>query len=231
MHRSINKNKIYFYLFILFFLSSIFNFSLVNNLKEFNSLKNIEIIGLKENEKKSLKNQLKVFLNQNIFFIDESLMLEKLKYFKYLDGVTIKKIFPSKLSIIVQKTKFLGITYIDGKKYIIGKNGKFIPSQQIENIYNLPLIFGKFSVSEFLILQNIFEQNQLDLKEINKYFYHKSKRWDLEFKNGLIIKLPSKNIKNSLEIYKSLVKNNKIKKINIIDLRIPNQIVLTNEEK
>ena len=113
----------------------------------------------------------------------------------------------------------------------MGKNGKLIPSFQIDNIYELPTIFGNFSISEFLILQNIFKKNQIDINKIKKYFYHKNKRWDLEDVNGITIMLPSKKIVNSLKIYNSLIENNKIKKLRIIDLRIPNQIVLTHEEK
>ena len=141
------------------------------------------------------------------------------------------KILPSTINVLVKKTRVLGITYIDGKKYFVGKNGKLIPSSQIDNIYELPTIFGNFSVSEFLILQNIFKKNQIDINKIKKYFYHKNKRWDLEDVNGITVMLPSKKIVNSLKIYNSLIENNKIEKLRIIDLRIPNQIVLTHEEK
>ena len=40
-----------------------------------------------------------------------------------------------------------------------------------------------------------------------------------------------KKIVNSLKIYNSLIENNKIEKLRIIDLRIPNRMVLTHEEK
>ena len=53
----------------------------------------------------------------------------------------------------------------------------------------------------------------------------------MEDVNGITIMLPSKKIVNSLKIYNSLIENNKIEKLRIIDLRIPNQIVLTHEEK
>ena len=84
---------------------------------------------------------------------------------------------------------------------------------------------------EFLNLQNNFAKYQINIDEIKKYFYHKNKRWDFEDINGAIIKLPSKNIVNSLNVYNSLIKINKIEKLRIIDLRIPNQVVLTYEEK
>jgi len=231
MPRSINKKKIYFYLFILLFLSTTFNFSFVENIRKSKLLNKIDIEGLNKKEQEILKNELSMFLNKNIFLLDESEILKKLDAFKFFDKVYIQKILPSTINVLVKKTRILGITYIDGKKYFVGKNGKLIPSSQIDNIYELPTIFGNFSVSEFLILQNIFKKNQIDINKIKKYFYHKNKRWDLEDVNGITIMLPSKKIVNSLKIYNSLIENNKIEKLRIIDLRIPNQIVLTHEEK
>ena len=231
MPRSINKKKIYFYLFILLFLSTTFNFSFVENIRKSKLLNKIDIEGLNKKEQEILKNELSMFLNKNIFLLDESEILKKLDAFKFFDKVYIQKILPSTINVLVKKTRVLGITYIDGKKYFVGKNGKLIPSSQIDNIYELPTIFGNFSVSEFLILQNIFKKNQIDINKIKKYFYHKNKRWDLEDVNGITVMLPSKKIVNSLKIYNSLIENNKIEKLRIIDLRIPNQIVLTHEEK
>ena len=231
MPRSINKKKIYFYLFILLFLSTTFNFSFVENIRKSKLLNKIDIEGLNKKEQEILKNELSMFLNKNIFLLDESEILKKLDAFKFFDKVYIQKILPSTINVLVKKTRILGITYIDGKKYFVGKNRKLIPSSQIDNIYELPTIFGNFSVSEFLILQNIFKKNQIDINKIKKYFYHKNKRWDLEDVNGITIMLPSKKIVNSLKIYNSLIENNKIEKLRIIDLRIPNQMVLTHEEK
>ena len=231
MPRSINKKKIYFYLFILLFLSTTFNFSFVENIRKSKLLNKIDIEGLNKKEQEILKNELSMYLNKNIFLLDESEILKKLDAFKFFDKVYIQKILPSTINVLVKKTRILGITYIDGKKYFVGKNGKLIPSSQIDNIYELPTIFGNFSVSEFLVLQNIFKKNQIDINKIKKYFYHKNKRWDLEDVNGITIMLPSKKIVNSLKIYNSLIENNKIEKLRIVDLRIPNQMVLTHEEK
>ena len=48
MHQSINKKKMYFYLLILLFLSTIFNFNLINVLKNINLINSIEIKGIEK---------------------------------------------------------------------------------------------------------------------------------------------------------------------------------------
>ena len=71
----------------------------------------------------------------------------------------------------------------------------------------LSTIYGDFNVKEFLNLINILNSNQLDINKIKEYYYFKNKRWDLLFSNGVTLMLPSKNINESIKIYKNLSDN------------------------
>ena len=229
MHQSINKKKIYFYLLILIFLSTIFNFNAINSLKNTNLIKSIEIEGISKKEQNLLKSELQIFFNKNIFFIEKIKIISILNKFNFLKDFNIQKVFPSKLVITAEKTKFLGSTFINGKKFYIGNNKKFTLANEIEKEKNLPIAFGKFSIKEFLELQNFLLEEKIDLNNIEKYFYHMSRRWDLQKNNGLIIMLPSKNISESLKIYNKLKNSNKLDSAKIVDLRIFNRIVVDYE--
>ena len=80
-------------------------------------------------------------------------------------------------------------------------------------------------------MQKILKNHQVNFKKIENYFYFKNKRWDLLFSNGVTLKLPSKNIEKSLQIYKQLSNNGNLINTKIIDLRVHNQIVLTNKNE
>ena len=229
MHRSIDKKKIYFYLLIFFFLSTIFNFKSVSKLKDINLIKTIDIKGLKNKEENYLKKNLKIFKNNNIFFIKKDKIENILNIFNFLDNYSIQKVLPSKLIVLAKKTTFKAIAIIEGKKFYIGENGKLTPAFQVTKENNLPMIFGKFSVNEFLNLQKVLNKLNFNLKNIDKYFYHQSNRWDLQFNNGLTLMLPYNNVEKSLKIYGYLINVNLINSVKIIDLRIPNNVVLTHE--
>ena len=231
MHRSINKKKIYFYLLILLFLSTSFNFNVIKIFKNTNLINSIEIQGLSEKERNLLRSELQIFIDKNIFFIEKNKIFLALSKFNFLEDFNIQKILPSKLIINTKKTKFLGTTFINGEKFYIGTNEKFTPAIETINKKNLPMVIGKFSIKEFLKLQNILLKQKIELNKIEKYFYHQSKRWDLQNKNGLIILLPAKNISKSLEIYTKLNDSHKLNSVKIIDLRIPRRVVLDHEEK
>ena len=226
---SISKYKIYLYLFFLIFLSSIFNFKYLENYKDMLSLKTINIYGVSYNERKNIEKELNKIKSTNIFKINEFNVLKKMDKFTFIEDINVKKILPSSININLSTTSIIGKTFLNGEEFYIGKNGKFINSNQIFKKYKTATVFGKFEVNEFLNLYNILNSQQLKINEIDYYYYFKNRRWDLIFSNGLILKLPSKNKKKSIKIFKEFKDKDKLTNTKIIDLRVSNQIIMTNK--
>jgi len=231
MLQSISKKRIYFYLWILLLLSSTFNFNIISKFKKLNLISHINISGLSEREKNILEKNLEIFLNKNIFLISKEEVRKIIKNNNFLDDYNIVKILPSKLLVNVNKTEFVGKTVLKGEKFYIGKNGKLTKIFLVEKEYNLPQVFGSFKVNEFLKLQKILNKNGFNLKKIKKYYYYKSNRWDIENNDDVILMLPSQNIEKSLKNYRSLLNAKKIISGQLIDLRMKNKIILTDEKK
>ena len=223
-----NKYKFYLYLFFFVFLTSIFNFQILENYQNKFNLKNIYIYGLSNKEKQNIEIELNKLKNTNIFKIRKDKILELIKDFNFLEDIYVNKVIPSKIKIHLTKTLIIGKTLRNGENFYIGKNGKFIKSNQLNETNYIPLVFGEFGIDEYLELQNMLNDNQVDLQKIEKYFYYKTKRWDLLFTNKLTLKLPSQNIDKSIKIYKKLLDSDSLSNKQTIDLRIPNQIILTN---
>ena len=47
---------------------------------------------------------------------------------------------------------------------------------------SLPLVFGNFQINDFLELQNILKKQNINLNQIDKYYFYRNKRWDLQIK-------------------------------------------------
>jgi len=229
MHLSINKKKIYFYLFTFVFINTLFNINQIGKFSNIFKLENININGLNLDEESSLRNDLELFKNQNIFLIKNNHIYSILDDFKQIESFKIKKIFPSKLNIDVKKTTYTGKTMKNGKVYFIGNNKKFIEQKKINIQPNVPFVFGNFSIEEFLILQNNLKDNNFNLDEFKSYYYYKNGRWDLNKKDNITIKLPFTNDEQSLKQYKILEDEGKIYKNSIVDLRVPKKIIISYE--
>ncbi len=231
MLQSISKYKLYLYLLFLIFLSSIFNFKFLENYQDKFRLKNININGISYKEKKYIEEELNKLKNKSLFDIKENNILEVLNKFNFIESIYVKKIIPSSINISLSKTSILAKTFINGEEFYIGKNGKYINSNQIFKKYKTATVFGEFEIKEFLNLYNILNNEQLEIGNIEQYYYFKNRRWDLVFSNDLVLKLPSINIRDSIKIYKQLMDNDNLTNTKIIDLRVFNQIIMTNKNE
>ena len=146
----------------------------------------------------------------------------------YLENISVKKKYPSTIIINAKKTDLIAVTFLDQKKYYVGNNGKLILSKNISDNKKLPIIFGKFEINNFIELNNKLEKNGLDISKIIRYYYHKNKRWDLFFRNDIVIRLPNKELINALKLFQNFKKNNAIRPNTTIDLRIENRLILKN---
>ena len=229
MHQYINRNKIYFYFLLFLLLSTISNQTLLSNFEQNFLIKNI-VIKLDKPELNSRVSVKLSYLNdKNIFFIDKKNILKNLEKVNYLENIKIKKNYPSTIIVSANKTNLIATTFMNQKKYYIGENNRFILVQDININENIPIIFGKFNISEFIKLKEELNEQKINYKSITKYYFHKNKRWDLYYPNNILVMLPSKNVANAINLYKNFKKENHIKPNSIIDLRIANRLVLKNE--
>ncbi len=221
MHRQISK-KIIIYLFIFIFLTTLFN----NNLSKTNFLfiDSFEITGLNDSEKKQIIQNLDILKNKNLFFLNKEEILEKLNSYKSIERFFISKIYPSKLKIDIQKTKYLAITKKNDLYFYLGSNGKLIEANEKKE--NLPFVYGDFDVEEFLKLKKIIDNSKFNFDEIKSLYFFKSRRWDLKTIDDITIKLPLEIQKKSIEIILKLLNDNNFKDIKVIDLRQDNQVIL-----
>lgn len=223
MHQRKGK-KILIYFFLLFFVGSIQNIEL-NNLR-FNEIKNINVSGLGNYDDLILLQEIENLNLINIFLIDKSEISKKINLNNLVEKYEIFKRYPSSLDIKIQKTKFLAKINDNGKIFLVGSNGKLSENNFHNN--QLPFIFGNPKIQEFLDFKKNIEQSKFSYDEIENLYFFPSKRWDLELKNNIIIKLSKDYVKESLLLAFEFLHNNDFRDIKIIDVRIKNQIILND---
>ena len=222
MHQRKGK-KILIYFFLLLIVGSINNIKL-NNLK-FTEI-NIEITGIEESEKKIILENINNLNLSNYFLINRNEILKIINSISLVEKFSIFKKYPDTLKIKIQQTKFLAKINYKGKEYFVGENGKLIKSTFSNK--NLPYIFGKPDINEFLLFKKIIDQSKLSYKEIKNFYFFPSKRWDIELRNNTIIKLSKNtNIDSINTVFKFLGDKN-FDNLNIVDARINNQIILND---
>ena len=218
--RKSKKILIYFFLFISLGTLSHKDFY-ENNLIRLNQ---IIITGLDEKNNNDLVNRLDYIRLNNLFFLEKTKIIEIINTNPLIEKYSVFINYPSTLNIKIEKTKFLAKVNKDGKSFFLGSNGKLIESFQIRN--DLPSIYGDFNNENFFNLKKIIDESDISYEQIKNLFFFKTGRWDIETHEGLLIKLPKNRVEKSIKLLIDFLDQNKEKKLNSVDLRQYNQIVI-----
>ena len=218
--RKSKKILIYFLLFISLGTLSHNDFY-ENNLIRLNQ---IIITGLDEKNNNDLVNRLDYIKLNNLFFLEKTKIIEIINTNPLIEKYSVFINYPSTLNIKIEKTKFLAKVNKDSKSFFLGSNGKLIESFQIRN--DLPSIYGDFNNENFFNLKKIIDESDISYEQIKNLFFFKTGRWDIETHEGLLIKLPKNRVEKSIKLLIDFLDQNKEKKLNLVDLRQYNQIVI-----
>ncbi len=215
------KLKIYFYLILFLLFSTFFNTNLA-----FFFNKKFKIVNI-ENQNENMKIfESSYLLNKNIFNIDKKFLSRKLKNNSILRSYEIKKIYPDTLRIQLVKSNPIAKIIQNENTVYLGDNGKVFNFTQVN--YQIPEIVGKINVEYINRIIKIIDDSSFKLNEIKVIKIYPSNRFDLIFKNNGIIKFPHNFDQKLIEKAFVFYKNNNVYS-NIIDLRLKNKIITSNE--
>ena len=216
--------KILIYFFLLLLVGSINN-ETIDDFK-FENIKNFNVIGLGHDDNQVLLYNIEDLNLGNIFFLDKKNINEIINSNTIIHDYEIFKRYPDTLDINVKRTKFLARIKVDENFFLVGSNGKLSSIKHKDKSNNLPFIFGKPEINKFLNFKTIIDNSKFKYTDIDNLFFFSSNRWDIQFKNNLLIKLPSKNIEKTLDSVSDFLLTNNNNSIKIVDARIQNQIIL-----
>ena len=223
MHQQKGK-KILVYFFLFLIVGSINNTVLTKI--RFEKIKNIQISGLNQNQNLNLLESIQVLNLKNILFLNGNEISKIIASNTLVKSYEIFKKYPYALDIKIEKTDFLAKINNNGKIFLIGSNGK-LSDVKFSN-KELPFIFGKPNIDEFIEFTNTIENSKFSLSEIKNLYFFPSKRWDLELKNNIILKLSKDHTRLSLDQAFEFLNDNNFKNIKVVDARVKNQIILND---
>ena len=244
------RKKIYFptILILLFFLIIvIFIFLFYDHkiFKQFNSiienysdkyqysLSVVNINGLNNINEDEILNLIKPYKGSSIFLIPIKKIANKISQNNWVKSINIQSNYKDTIEINIDESKPIGI-YTTGIQNILFSDDLKI----LENIANNEKRFsalikfeGKNSLHESIKLIDSFPDDFIQY--VDKAFLINQRRWDLELKNSILLKLPENNIKEALENYKKIYinfSNEELIEIESIDLRMKKKIILKYKE-
>ncbi len=244
------RKKIYFptILILLFFLITVIYILFFYDqkiIKQFNSiienysdkyqysLSVVNINGLNNINEDEILNLIKPYKDSSIFLIPIKKIAKKISQNNWVKSINIQSNYKDTIEINIDESKPIGI-YTTGIQNILFSDDLKI----LENIANNEKRFsalikfeGKNSIHESIKLIDSFPDDFIQY--VDKAFLINQRRWDLELKNSILLKLPENNIKEALENYKKIYinfSNEELIEFESIDLRMKKNIILKYKE-
>ena len=221
--------RIILLLALLIFLST-FNPTEFNLISKKNDtlfkIKNIEIKNNLLIDKNKIKEKLNNIYKKNIFFIRKKDIVDPIREIDFLEKVEVKKRYPNTIIIKVFETKPVAIIFKNKVKYLFDSSSNLISFEDITNFNDLPSVFGEDAEKNFIYFLNQLRKNNFPTKQIKNFYYFQIGRWDLQFLNNKIIKLPRNNTNEAIIKVVELLNRKDFKNYNIIDLRVDGKIIV-----
>lgn len=175
-------------------------------------------------KKKDIKKLLFPIYNKNIIFLDNKEIEKALTQNSFIETFDVKKKYPQTLKIRIFEKKPIAILLNKKKKFYLSDKIELIEFENIKKYQDLPYVFG--NRDDFKIFYNDLKKINFPFDLISKYTLYESRRWDLETKDKIVIKLHSKNYLKNIKNYLDSRNEQNFKKYKFFDYRIDNQLIL-----
>ena len=225
-------NKFYkiFLLLVAFIFLTTYNSSenefFSHKKKNYFEIKEINIVNNNRISKKEIKNKLQKIYGKNIFFINKRNLIESFDQVFFLEKIEVKKKYPNTLIIKVYETEPVAIIFRDKKKYLLDNLSNLIPVDENYNFSNLPILFGEDAEKNFTSFFSELNKANFPHKKIKNYYFFQIGRWDLKLLSGQLIKFPHERTQYAIKQSIELLKRQDFKNYKVIDLRLPDKIVV-----
>ena len=160
--------------------------------------------------------------------VDIHTVREKILGLPWVESAVLQRRFPHTLFINIQEKKAIALWQNKKKFFIIDQEGKIITTTLHSSQKKLPVVIGHNAPKHTPKLLKVLDAHPHVLKKVKAITRQGDRRWDIHFKDGAIVKLPEYDFNEALNRLDRFEKKKSIRPdyIQVIDLRLPNQLVI-----
>lgn len=173
---------------------------------------------------------LKPYEGKSFFQIPLDQLHAQILELPWVKSATVFRQFPSALYISIVEREPIALWQTENGYFPVDKEGAMIDSRDISFSY-LPLIVGEDAPLHYYALFQILSTEPLIQQRLKGAVFSGKRRWTLfldDLKNGLVIHLPEKDVKEAfarlakMDREKHILKND----VDVIDMRVPGKLIL-----
>jgi cell division protein FtsQ len=169
----------------------------------------------------------------NIFSCSVSKIKDRLENIAWIKSVAVQRKLPDTIYVRIAERTPIAILQSGYKLYLIDPDGKILENDGIGNFSNLPIIVGDGAEKEADRLLRCLDKFPKIRRQLIFAVRIGRRRWNIKINKGITVKLPESGVMYALEILNEISDGNGFfnENIEVVDLRIPDRVIVTNKNR
>ena len=189
---------------------------------------NITFSGNKKSETVSLVSALQINVGDPIFSFSPERSRQRLLSLEWIEKVNIERRLPSSIHVNITERRPFALWQKDNHITLVDLKGREINVRNVKRFTYLPLIVGAGAPKNASALFKVIESDPALYSSLESAIWVGARRWDLNFFDGLKVRLPENDVPNAMKRLALLLNflDSKQQKFISIDLRLPNHTAI-----
>jgi cell division protein FtsQ len=186
----------------------------------------IQITGIEHHEPSLVLSLIRVSAGGSLMQFDAGKAKATLESQNWISSASVQLKFPNQLEIVIGERTPFAIWQMDGKHFVIDRNGVAMSGLDAMQLKDLPMVTGEGANLAAAEIVNQLVVNPELMSRLAAAARVGKRRWTLYLDNGVKIALPEQGIEQALKEVKLLDGSEKIlsRGISELDLRVPGQV-------
>ena len=191
-------------------------------------IREVRITGQQQTSLKQIRASLALYDGQSIISLDLEKMLRRLEKLPWIRKATITRIMPDILEVKISEHQAAALWQQNDRLYLVNPDGKIITGEGAGDFTTLPHVVGTGANDNLPALLAMKDKFPALFAKVESAIWVGRRRWDLHFRNGMIIKLPEDGTDLAWARLNDYVRNRNIleKEILSIDMRLSGKTIM-----
>ncbi|MGH6893544.1 MAG: cell division protein FtsQ/DivIB [Dongiaceae bacterium] len=192
------------------------------------SLQTVEVHGRGETRQADILAAIGAARGEPLLGLDIDAMRERLTALPWIVSAEIERRYPDRLLVTVKEAEPMALWQRNQKLYLVSRAGKIIETGDLGRYSKLLVIVGDSAPERAEALFDLLAQQPRLKDRVTAAVFVGKRRWNLRLDNGIDVKLPEEDPAAAWSRLADLQKQYGLleKDVRIIDLRLPDQVVL-----
>jgi cell division protein FtsQ len=152
----------------------------------------------------------------------------KLEQLPWVESAEVRKVYPKTIDVVLKERQAFGIWQHGADLSLIERDGSVIAPLRDNKFASLPLFVGRDAETAAAPFLDQMAKYPEIRSRVKAYVRIAERRWDLHLDNGVVLRLPSGDISNSLGVLARLEKSQSVleRDIAAVDLRLSDRTTI-----